>query len=72
MRVLTPEQELLLEYLTALKTPLISSLSILASLQDQEATLEMLQYIAKTEETDLAQLLKVASRISKKYNQDTE
>ncbi len=70
MAIRTKEQDLLSEYLNELGMPLLNRLCILADLEEQEATLEMLQYIAKTEESDLVQLSKTASEISRKYNRD--
>lgn len=67
MEVLTPNQDLLTDYLAALGMSVTQRLIILMDLWEPEATLEMLQHIAETEEKDPTQLLKVASRISKKY-----
>ena len=67
MQTLTPEQDLLSDYLIALKMPLISRLCVMADLEEPEATMEMLRYIADTEETDLNTLSKIASEISSKY-----
>ncbi len=67
MEVYTYEQELLAEYLIALGTPLTRGLCIIALLWEEEATMEMLEYIAKTEETDHGKLYSVAQEISKKY-----
>ena len=72
MRVLTPDQQLLARYLTELRIPLVDRLLIVAELQEPEATLEMLQHIAKTEERDPAKLSSIASKISQKYNRDME
>lgn len=72
MGIRTPEQDLLSEYLNALGMPLLNRLCVMADLEEQEATMEMLQYIATTEETDLAKISATASKISRKYNRDTE
>lgn len=72
MRVLTPDQQLLARYLTELRMPLIERLLIVSELQEPEATLEMLRYIAETEERDPARLSATASKISQKYNRDME
>ena len=72
MRVLTQDQQLLARYLAELRMPRIQRLLIVAELWEPQATLEMLQYIADTEERDLAKLLLTASKISRKYNSDME
>ena len=70
MKIRTEEQDLLSEYLNELNMPLLDRLCVLADLEEQEATIEMLQYIAETKESNLTQLSKTASKISRKYNQD--
>ena len=72
MRILSPNQELLSEYLTALGIPLIERMLIVIELWEEEATMEMLRYIAETEETDWKKLSKISAKISRKYNRDEE
>lgn len=72
MRVLSPNQELLAEYLAALGMPLIERLLVAAELWEEDATMEMLRYIAETEETDWKKLSKISAEISRKYNWDDE
>ena len=67
MRVHTEQQELLMSYLVALKTPLIDQLLIMGMLWDEEATMEMLQHISKTHEKDPDKLYSVACEIEEKY-----
>ena len=67
MEVLTHNQELLTDYLIALGTPLTRRMYIVGILWEEEATMEMLKYIAKTKETDHGKLYSVAQEISKKY-----
>ena len=57
MKVLTPEQELLTEYLTALGMPVVSRLLVIVDLWEPEATMEMLRYIADTEEQNIELML---------------
>lgn len=71
MRVLSPNQELLAEYLAALGMPLIERLLTAIELWE-EATMEMLRYIAETGETDWKKLSKISAEISRKYNRDDE
>ena len=72
MRVLSPNQELLAEYLAALGMPLIERLLVAAELWEEDATMEMLRYIAETEETDWKKLSRMSAEISRKYNWDDE
>ena len=72
MVIMTPNQELLTDYLIALKMPLADRMYIVAILWEEEATLEMLQYIAKTKESDLVKLSSIALEISKKYENKAE
>lgn len=67
MSVLTPEQELLSEYLAAVGMPLVSRLLVIADLWEPEATMEMLRYIADTEEQNIEKLESVACKISRKW-----
>ena len=72
MKVLTYEQELLDDYFISLKMPLLRRAYTIGILQEPEATMEMIRYIAETEETDLEQLSKTAAKIGRKYNWDTD
>lgn len=72
MKVLSPNQELLAKYLAALGMPLIERLLVAAELWEEDATMEMLRYIAETEETDWKKLSKISAEISRKYNWDDE
>jgi hypothetical protein len=72
MRVLSPNQELLAEYLAALGMPLIERLLTAIELWEEEATMEMLRYIAETGETDWKKLSKISAEISRKYDRDDE
>ena len=67
MSVLTPEQELLTEYFTAIGMPLISRLLVMTYLWEDEAAMEMLRYIAETEEQNIEKLQSVACEISRKW-----
>ena len=71
MEVLTHNQKLLTKYLAALGMTLARRTYILGILWEEEATVEMLQYIAETRETDQATLLSIACEISKKYKSET-
>ena len=71
MEVLTHNQKLLTKYLSALKMPRARGMYIVGMLWEEEATLEMLQYIAETRETDQATLLSIACEIAKKYKSET-
>lgn len=70
MGVLTEAQQLLTRYLASLKMEKSTILYIVGVLWDEEATLEMLQYILETRETDPAKLFSTASKISKKYEKE--
>lgn len=72
MRVLSPNQELLAKYLAVLGMPLIERLLTAIELWEEEATMEMLRYIAETGETDWKKLLKISAEISRKYDRDDE
>ena len=69
--MLTHNQKLLREYLKVLKFPPAKGLYILGILWEEEATFEMLQYIAETREADHETLLSTAEGISKKYKSET-
>ena len=68
MKVLTPDQELLTEYLCAIGMPLVQRLCVICELWEPEATMEMLQYIAETEERDINKLNAVSNKIARKWN----
>lgn len=73
MKILTPNQDLLTDYLAALKMPLGKRAYIVGILWEEEATLEMLEYILKTRETDQDKLYSIACEISEKYkSEETE
>lgn len=72
MEVFTPNQKLLIRYLKILGMPPADGMYIVAILWEEEATLEMLQYIAKTKESDLVKLSSIALEISKKYESHEE
>ena len=72
MSVLSPNQDLLTDYLAALGMPVTQRLLILMELWDPQATLEMLCYIADTQETDHKKLLETASKIASKYKDSEE
>jgi hypothetical protein len=67
MKVLSPEQELLAEYLAAVGIPAISRILIIDDLWEPEATMEMLEYIAETKEQNIEKLESVACEISRKW-----
>ena len=67
MEVLTPGQKLLAEYLQSVEMPLAQGMLIVGMLWDEEATLEMLKYIAETRETDPRKLYDAACEIEAKY-----
>lgn len=69
MGVLNSDQELLAKYLTAIRMPLVSRLLVICELWEPEATMEMLQYIAETEEQDVEKLCSVAAEIGRKWKQ---
>ena len=72
MEVFTREQELLADYLISLGMPMSRGLYIIGILWNEDATLEMLKYIAETEETDQKTLVEIACQISKKYEAKTD
>ena len=72
MKVMTPNQELLTEYLVAVKMPLVERMLIIGMLWEEGATMEMLKYIVETRETDLAKLYSIACEISERYKNETE
>ena len=72
MSVLSPDQKLLARYLAELNMPRASRVLIVAELWEPEATMEMLCYIADTQETDHKKLSEVACKIARKYNDNEE
>ena len=66
-------QELLSKYLWVVNTPPVTGLLIIGELWEEEATIEMLEYIAETREDDPDKLYEKAMEIAKKYPwEDTE
>lgn len=63
-RVLTENQMLLTEYLAAIGCEDLAVIVMVLELQDEEATLEMLEFCASNPNTTQAQLLKASSEIS--------
>lgn len=72
MGILTPDQDLLGDYLFAAGCSLARWMYIMGILWDHEATVEMLQYIADTGETDREKLYSVACEIAQKYKREDE
>ena len=72
MKIYTPEQEILSNYLFATKMTLVERLLVMAMLWEEEATQEMLDYIVKTQEDDPAKLYEIACEISEKYKSEME
>ena len=70
MRVLTEDQCLLTDYLTAAGMPLIERMLVVTELWEPEATQEMFQRISETEEKRPEQLSKFASEIARKYSRN--
>ena len=71
MEVLTHDQKLLTKYLKSTGMSAARGMYIVGILWDEEATVEMLEYIAKTKETNQETLFMVACEISKKYENKT-
>ena len=63
-RVLTENQMLLTEYLAAIGCEDLAVIVMVLELQDEEATLEMLEFCASNPNATQAQLLKASSEIS--------
>lgn len=63
-RVLTENQMLLTEYLAAIGREDLAVIVMVLELQDEEATLEMLEFCASNPNATQAQLLKASSEIS--------
>lgn len=69
---MTEAADLLIGYLVSLKADRALIISIVGSLPEGEAEMEMLKYIAETKETNLVELAKTASKISQKYPEEEE
>ena len=72
MGIFTQAQKLLIDYLISLKISRASGLYIVGILWEEAATMEMLEYIAETRETDPAKLYSIACEISERYKNETE
>ena len=70
-RVLTPNQELLRDYLWQIKTRPTLGLLIVAEVWEEDATIELLRYIQKTREKDPQKLYEVAVQIAAKYDSES-
>ncbi|MBR7164705.1 MAG: hypothetical protein IKD18_00355, partial [Clostridia bacterium] len=68
--VFTEAQRDLIRYLSYRGMPTTKGMSLVISLWDEQATLEMLKYIAETWEEDPQKLYETALKISRKYNVD--
>lgn len=66
-RVISENQALLTRYLTEVGCSKIAVLLMAVELQDEEATLEMLEFCASNPSATQAQLLKASSEISSKF-----
>ncbi len=67
---MTEGQVLLARYLGSLKMERLEALIIMAMLSTEEATMEMLKYIAKNHPLDQAKLYTIACEISKRMNSE--
>ena len=72
MEIFTKEQKLLKAYLETTDMVLASRAYMLGILWEEDATIEMLEYIARTLEDNPAKLNAVAEEISKKYPRSYE
>lgn len=72
MKVLTPDQLLLVRYLREIGMSLPERMSVVIDLWEPEATDEMLRFIGETLENDPAKLSKKACEIGRKYQRDWE
>ena len=73
MAVLTEEQKLLTSYLAATGMSLVERMLVTGMLWEEEATIEMLLHISKTQESDPAKLYSIAYEISQKHkSEETE
>ena len=66
-KVITRGQEQLAVYFKAIGLTLAESLSLIANLWDERATVEMLEYLLETQDTDCDRVIKTALTISAKY-----
>ena len=71
-RIMTPNQELLRDYLKLSKVPNKTGLAIIIMLWEEQATEEMLDYILETKEQDPAKLYSIALKIAEKYPYEEE
>lgn len=71
MTVLSKEQKLLTKYLATTGMSLVERMLVTGMLWEEEATIEMLEYIAKTQESDPTKLYSIACEISEKYKSET-
>ena len=63
-RVISENQSMLTRYLAAVGCEKLAVLVMVTELQDEDATLEMLEYCASNPDATQAQLLKASSEIS--------
>ena len=68
--VLTKNQRLLARYLTAVGCEKIAVILMITELWDEDAVLEMLEFCRNNPNASQAQLLKVSSVISSRYEQE--
>ena len=66
-KILTDDQILLRDYFREYNIPKLLILLIIIMLWDEEATLDMIKYLAETSETDPDKLYSVACEIEEKY-----
>ena len=66
-KVLTENQTMLTRYLAAVGCEDLAVIVMVLELQDEEATLEMLEFCASNPNATQAQLLKASSEISSKF-----
>lgn len=72
MKVLTPDQLLLVRYLSEIGMSLPERILVVIDLWEPEATDEMLRFIGETLENDPAKLSKKACEIERKYRREWE
>ena len=65
--MLTEAQEALTDFLFSIKMETTRVLYIMALLQEEAATREMIHYIVQTKESDFQKLLETALKISSNY-----
>jgi len=66
-KILTDDQILLRDYFREYNIPNVLGILIIIMLWDEEATLDMIKYLAETRETDPHKLYSVACEIEEKY-----